>query len=251
MHYLSLTLFSLLFFLAPPTDLFRYDLPAGHFVLFGEPWMPHLSDTARIKASHDGSDRQGKSGGVLFVDDNGNGRHDLGERTLAGVVAELTDAAGRTHRVTTDRQGHYLADISARQRSLDAYLITDANARYILLRLLLPTIAVALLLVWAARRWGRIYCGWLCPHHWVVELVNGLVRRSCGKRSLWDRAPLPRQQCDGTRVIPDPRYWLPTALVILLLALTWTLGFLSYLLTNARSAQITGFRVLNSLPRQR
>ena len=43
-----------------------------------------------------------------------------------------------------------------------------------------------------AYRWGRLYCGWLCPHFSVVELLNNLLHRACGKLSLWDTSPTPR-----------------------------------------------------------
>lgn len=227
LRYLSLALFSLLFFLTPVANLFRYDLPAGHFILFGRPWMPRLTDTARVRASapegHGGARR-------LFIDRNDNGHFDPGETPLPGVEAEVTDGSGRTHKVRTGAGGRFTGGVPDTGTPLDAYLISDTNARYILLQLVLPAIAAALLLVWIARRWGRIYCGWLCPHHWVVELLNGLLRRASGRRSLWDRTPMPLHQCDGTHIQPDRRYWPLFFLLALLLALLWALGFLSYLL---------------------
>jgi polyferredoxin len=36
-----------------------------------------------------------------------------------------------------------------------------------------------------ARRWGWLYCGWLCPHYSVVVIITGLIRRASGKPTLW------------------------------------------------------------------
>lgn len=49
-------------------------------------------------------------------------------------------------------------------------------------RVILPLFALGGALMWAAWRWGRIYCGWLCPHFWVVELINECMRRAGGNR---------------------------------------------------------------------
>ena len=36
---------------------------------------------------------------------------------------------------------------------------------------------------YVAWKWGRLYCGWLCPHFSVVEMINALMRRAHGKRN--------------------------------------------------------------------
>ena len=61
----------------------------------------------------------------------------------------------------------------------------------ILLRLFLPLLAAAAVFLAIAWRWGRLYCGWLCPHFSVVETINRLMRHASGKQSLWDRKALP------------------------------------------------------------
>ncbi|MGE0386166.1 MAG: 4Fe-4S binding protein [Gammaproteobacteria bacterium] len=120
--------FLALFVLAPPLDLLRFDLHAGHAWFLGMPWR-------------------------LGVDDFAAGR---------------IDAAAAALRVAV--------------------------------RLVLPIAAVAVLLLAVAWRWGRVYCGWLCPHFSVVETLNGLLRRAIGRHSLWDRAPGPiEEQADGSR----------------------------------------------------
>ncbi|MEW5757700.1 MAG: 4Fe-4S binding protein [Pseudomonadota bacterium] len=84
--------------------------------------------------------------------------------------------------------------------------------------------------VWVAWRYGRLYCGWLCPHFSVVEMINALMRRASGKPSLWEREPLPQRQRDGTIITPARQYWLWTAFAILGFAFLWALSLLTYLL---------------------
>ena len=43
-----------------------------------------------------------------------------------------------------------------------------AVAGNVLLYLFLPLFGVAALLIGVAWKWGRLYCGWLCPHFLVV-----------------------------------------------------------------------------------
>ena len=64
-------------------------------------------------------------------------------------------------------------------------------------------------LIWISWKYGRLYCGWLCPHFSVVETINALMRRASGKHSLWDKAP-------EAGVRANPRYW-------------WLVGFLGVL----------------------
>jgi polyferredoxin len=79
-------------------------------------------------------------------------------------------------------------------------------------------------------KWGRLYCGWLCPHFSVVEIINALMRRSIGKLSLWDRKKLPEKQCDGTHIKPNKKWGLVTALMVFLFSFTWAVVLLTYLL---------------------
>ncbi len=100
----------------------------------------------------------------------------------------------------------------------------------LLLRGLLPIALVGGLLIWSAWRWGRLYCGWLCPHFSVVELINGLMRRASGKPSVWERRPLPERRADGSLLRPNVWYWLPTVLAVVSFAFLWALSLLTYLL---------------------
>ncbi|MGB5395797.1 MAG: 4Fe-4S binding protein [Gammaproteobacteria bacterium] len=150
--------FFILFLLAPPLDIFRYDLTQGHFMLLGQKWM-------------------------LNID-------------------------------------------AIRQAEFSAY---DA-AFNVLVYGLIPVVAFATLFMFVAWRWGRLYCGWLCPHFSVVETINKLMRRASGKPSLWEKNALPQKQPDGRVQKPNPLYWLPTLAAVLIFALTWSVGLLTYLL---------------------
>jgi polyferredoxin len=152
------TAFFLLFILAPPLDLFRFDLNENQLILFGHPW-------------------------ILGIDAYQAGKID------------------------------------------DMELIWS-----VVLHIFLPIGFVVGAGLYVSWRWGRIYCGWLCPHFSVVELINSLMRRASGKLSLWDRRPLPVHQQDGTHLEPDRRWWPLTALSIIFFAFLWAVVLLTYLL---------------------
>lgn len=98
----------------------------------------------------------------------------------------------------------------------------------ILLRGFLPAIVLIAVFLGVAYRYGRLYCGWLCPHFSSVELLNDLLHRAIGKLSLWDRARTPRA---GRR--PDKRWWPVFGLSCALLGFTWAITALTYLLPPA------------------
>jgi ferredoxin-type protein NapH len=58
-----------------------------------------------------------------------------------------------------------------------------------MLRGIVPALALVVAFMAVAYRYGRLYCGWLCPHFSLVELLNDLLHRASGKLSLWDRTP--------------------------------------------------------------
>ena len=150
--------FFILFLVAPPLDLFRYDLTLGHFMLLGQDWTLQLD----------------------------------------GLQHGQGDAA-------------------------------DAALRVLFLGLV-PVVSFAVLFLFVAWRWGRLYCGWLCPHFSVVETINRLMQRASGKPSLWVKQILPAKQPDGSIIKADPRYWLPTLLAVFGFALLWSVALLTYLL---------------------
>jgi len=153
--------FFLLFLLAPPLDLFRFDLTAGHAILFGQPW-------------------------VIGID-----------RFEAGEISA----------------GHVAFNI--------------------LTRVFLPILLVAALFIGASYKWGRLYCGWLCPHFSVVETINALMKRTLGKHSIWDRQRLPAARPDGSPLRPSKAWWPVTLGVALIFAFLWAVALVTYLLPPA------------------
>ncbi len=117
---------------------------------------------------------------------------------------------------------------------LDPFLAGHASAGEaavnVLSRLFLPIFAGAAAFIWVAWKWGRLYCGWLCPHFSVVETINRLMIRATGKHSLWDKKPISPWQADGT---PRPRgaiWWLAVVPLAVAFAFVWAVVFLTYLL---------------------
>lgn len=49
----------------------------------------------------------------------------------------------------------------------------------IMLRAFLPAIVFITIFLGIAYRYGRLYCGWLCPHFSVVETLNNFLHRAC------------------------------------------------------------------------
>ncbi len=100
----------------------------------------------------------------------------------------------------------------------------------ILLRLFLPLGVGAVVFLLVAWRWGRLYCGWLCPHFSAVETINKLMRRASGRQSIWDRQPIPPRNPDGSPNPVNRLWWLPTIAFSFGFAALWAVVLLTYLL---------------------
>lgn len=118
-----------------------------------------------------------------------------------------------------------------------ALLAGEINATQAALRIILYGFLPIVLLVgtgfFISWKFGRVYCGWLCPHFSVVEVINSLMRRASGKPTLWEKEPLPQRQADGQVETPDWRYWLLTVPAIVFFAFLWAIVLLTYLLPPA------------------
>lgn len=109
--------------------------------------------------------------------------------------------------------------------------ISAAEAAFnIVLRGGLPILGTVALGVWVSWKYGRLYCGWLCPHFSVVETINQLMRRTIGKQSLWDREALPEKNADGSLTKANPLYWLLLLPLVVAFAFVWAVALLTYLL---------------------
>ncbi|WP_298213172.1 4Fe-4S binding protein [Acidovorax sp.] len=115
---------------------------------------------------------------------------------------------------------------------LDAFrqgLITPTEmALQLVLRAFVPAIALVGLFLAVAWRYGRLYCGWLCPHFSLVELLNHVLQKACGRLSLWNRKPTPKNG-----LTPDRRWWPVFVLLCLVMGFVWAITLLTYLLPPA------------------
>jgi len=115
-----------------------------------------------------------------------------------------------------------------------------------LIKFFLPLLLITAAGFWVVWKWGRLYCGWLCPHFSVVEAINALMRRASGKPSLWEKGNLPDRQQDGTRITTSLWWWIPTLATIVLVSFVWAVVLLTYLISPT---EIYGHLVTNSLTR--
>jgi ferredoxin-type protein NapH len=146
--------------------------------------------------------------------------------------------------------GHFIVLGMPWTLGLDALMRGDIGATHavvnVMVRGFLPVLLVGAALIWTAWRYGRLYCGWLCPHFSVVETVNSLMQRATGKPSIWESRPLPARRPDGRVVMPNARYWIVTIVVAACFAFLWALSLLTYLLPpfeiyhNLLNASLTG-----------
>lgn len=103
-------------------------------------------------------------------------------------------------------------------------------AANIILFLFLPVFGTLALIVGVAWKWGRLYCGWLCPHFSVVETINRLMLTASGKHSVWDRKATPPWEPDGRPARRDARYWLLVVPAAVAFAFAWAVVGLTYLM---------------------
>lgn len=164
---LTRTSFFIVFLIAPVTNLFRYDLTQGHFILFGQPLSLGLADAEMVNSS------------------------------------------------------------------------TDA-ALHILLRVLLPIILLIITGIWIAAKYGRLYCGWLCPHFSVVELINGQMQKLLGRPTIWEKGSKPHS-------VPA---WIMLFISAGSMAFVWAVSLLCYLMppvevyTDLLQGQLSGGRAI-------
>jgi len=100
----------------------------------------------------------------------------------------------------------------------------------IILYLFLPVLGTLALIIAVAWKWGRLYCGWLCPHFSVVETINRLMLFATGKHSVWDKKQTPPWEPDGTPARRDKRYWLVVVPAAIGFAFAWAVVGLTYLM---------------------
>ena len=97
----------------------------------------------------------------------------------------------------------------------------------ILAYFILPLFITVICGIYIFYKWGRLYCGWLCPHFSVVEYVNDLMDRRTGSVTLWENSKFSKERQAKRNKIID---WLVIVGVSVIIAFLWALGLLSYLL---------------------
>ncbi len=100
----------------------------------------------------------------------------------------------------------------------------------IILFLFLPVLGTLGLIIGIAWKWGRLYCGWLCPHFSVVETINRLMLFATGKHSVWDKKQTTPWEPDGTPMPRDWRYWFAVVPAAIGFAFAWAVVGLTYLM---------------------
>jgi ferredoxin-type protein NapH len=131
--------------------------------------------------------------------------------------------------------GHFILFGQAWTLGLDPIIAGEGSSTEavinIILRGFLPLLAILMAFGWTSWRYGRMYCGWLCPHFSVVEMINNLMRRASGKASIWDREPLAEKRPNGKVVPTEPAYWWAVVPAVIGFAFLWAVVLLTYLLT--------------------
>ena len=121
--------------------------------------------------------------------------------------------------------GHFIIFGQAWTISIDSILhgggdSVDAAIK-IFSRVLIPGVAfVAItgLLIW---KFGRIYCGWLCPHFSVVEMINDLMLKQLNRVTIWEKAPIENKQLLPRIIVAIPA---------IAMAFLWAASLATYML---------------------
>lgn len=97
---------------------------------------------------------------------------------------------------------------------------TPTQVNHLVFNFILPVVILVSVFVFLSWKYGRLYCGWLCPHFSVVETINHLMEKYLGRVTLWEK-PL-KDSKSGV--------WLLILLLCLLIAFIWAFTILSYVL---------------------
>ena len=98
-------------------------------------------------------------------------------------------------------------------------LDTSHSVRDILLNFLLPVFLMIIFVGLIAWKYGRIYCGWLCPHFSVVEMINRFMLKHLHRVTFWEKA---------SAEVDEKLPWLLLFSLCLLIAFVWAFVLLAY-----------------------
>lgn len=99
-------------------------------------------------------------------------------------------------------------------------LDTSHSVRNILLNFILPVFILLIATGFIAWKYGRIYCGWLCPHFSVVETINRLMLKHLNRLTFWEK---PDKKIRKT--LP----WLFVLSICIVIAFIWSFTLLGYI----------------------
>lgn len=99
-------------------------------------------------------------------------------------------------------------------------LDTSHSVRNILLNFILPVFILLIATGFIAWKYGRIYCGWLCPHFSVVETINRLMLKHLNRLAFWEK---PDKKIRKT--LP----WLFVLSICIVIAFIWSFTLLGYI----------------------
>lgn len=103
----------------------------------------------------------------------------------------------------------------------------------LILRGFLPIALLVISIFIVSWYFGRIYCGWLCPHFSVVELVNELMRKASGKPTVWELKLSIESSDSATLTSGNYIWWLAVGTAVISFAFIWAVVLLTYLLPPA------------------
>ncbi len=109
-------------------------------------------------------------------------------------------------------------------------LPTGQLAKNLLFYGLLPIVGLLAFGFYLFYKYGRLYCGWLCPHFSVVEMVNQNLSKAIGKLSIWDKRELPNVQADGRPRHQNVLWWLVVVPLAVSMAFLWAVVLIGYVI---------------------
>ncbi len=93
------------------------------------------------------------------------------------------------------------------------------SAQNVFLNFLLPILVFIILSGLVAWKYGRIYCGWLCPHFSVVETINRLMLKYLDQTTFWEKSPAKKSAALA---------WLFVLIICVIIAFIWSFALLGY-----------------------
>ena len=102
-------------------------------------------------------------------------------------------------------------------------LDSSHSVRDLLFNFLLPVLLLILFTGVIAWKYGRIYCGWLCPHFSVVETINRLMLKHLKRATFWEKPSTTHTK--NRQALP----WLLLLSICILIAFFWAFVLLGYI----------------------